>query len=78
MKNELLIIAGKLMRNGIEEKPEFGNLEQIQALKEAEELLKELTTGLALDPEYEEITTYDAIFYFTCVCGKKRTELKKN
>lgn len=68
MKNQLLIINGKFSRDGKEEKPEFGNLDQIRLIKEFEEKESELIgDGFQLEPE-SGVTVF---FDFTCLCGTR-------
>jgi hypothetical protein len=64
----LIISGGKFYRNGIEEKPEFGNAEQIKCLREYERLMDEIEAGIPLTPDFDIQVTADVTF--KCACGK--------
>jgi hypothetical protein len=66
---ELIIKNGKFYRNGIEERPECGNIEQINCLKETNKRNDEAEQGLKVGTDYETHTIASACFI--CVCGKK-------
>lgn len=66
---ELIIKNGRFYRNGIEERPEIGNIEQINCLKETNRKNEEAEKGIEVDTDYECITTGTA--EFRCVCGEK-------
>lgn len=66
-KSELVIIEGKFFRDGNPVKTEIGNQEQINALRNAEERVSDLTKGIEVDPEYE--TVINATISFKCICG---------
>lgn len=61
------IMDGKFFKDGQEIKPTFGDMEQIRALKEAEQKANEIKVNAKL---YEEqTTTYYAVVKFDCpVC----------
>jgi len=67
-QSDLIIIEGKFFRDGKPVQTEIGNQEQINALRNAEERVSELTKGMEVDPEYE--TVVNASINFKCVCGK--------
>ncbi|MDD5013569.1 MAG: hypothetical protein PHW73_00520 [Atribacterota bacterium] len=68
-KSILIISNGKFYRDGIEEKPEIGNLEQIKVLREYERKMDSLQGGMEVHVDYEVEITASASF--TCKCSKK-------
>lgn len=71
---KLTIKEGKFYRGADEVKPEFGNMEQIQCIKdtirkliEEQEMVEALKTGLVLDPTVT--AEYTAEVDFRCECG---------
>ncbi len=66
----LTIIDGKFIRDGVEEKPEFGNKEQILAMKIHAPTLALLNSG-KMPFEYDVETKYTLNGDFKCVCGTK-------
>ena len=64
----LVIIDGYLYKDGQKQKLEFGNIEQINAIREYERSMAELQNdGLELEPEYE--IEVNASVSFKCGCG---------
>lgn len=56
-------------KDGVLQKLEFGNIEQIKAIREHERKIHELENdGVELDPEFEVEVT--ASVEFRCTCGK--------
>ena len=74
----LEIIAGKFMRNGVEGKAEFGNLEQIEFLQKAAIREKDLTDGIEAETDVfddtpdEDDRTWIAETAFVCVFGETK------
>ncbi len=69
---KISIIEGKFYKDGIEIKPEFGNIEQIQALKAAERKSNELEVEAKLIEK--EIIQYYACIEFICpICKTKNS-----
>jgi hypothetical protein len=66
----LTIINGKFIRDGVEEKLEFGNREQIKAMQEHAAQLELLNKG-KLPFEYDVETKYTLSGDFKCICGTK-------
>lgn len=68
MNGELQIINGKLMRDGLEVKPEFGNREQIALIRKHEELMER--GWVMADVVNTTRTMYVASIDYTCLeCG---------
>lgn len=75
------IINGKFMKGDIEVPPEIGNIEQINALKEAnkrfeekEKLAKEGKLPILLNATD---ISFNLECIFTCICGKQLKEVDK-
>jgi len=64
---KLIIANGKFIRNGVEEKPEHGNAEQIYVLRKHERIMEQFENGIEVKPSYDHIIT--ASVSFTCQCG---------
>jgi predicted SprT family Zn-dependent metalloprotease len=56
-----------MFKNGNEVLPEFGNAEQISAIKKHQQLLESIENGQVLDIDFEEKIT--ASFRIKCKCG---------
>lgn len=66
----IIIRGGKFYQGNVEMKPEFGNVEQIRALKAEERKLKSIICEAKLTEQ--EITQYYARVSFTCpLCSQK-------
>ena len=72
MSNQLTIKDGKFYRNGVEEKPEFGNREQINAIQKEVERQKRIEKGVPCDVDFEEISHYEMDITFPCMKCKRR------
>jgi transcription elongation factor Elf1 len=72
--SNLIIKNGKFYKGNIEVKPEFGNVEQIRALREAERKANEKKIEAKLIQE--EKTYYYATIEFTCPDCKKYNEVE--
>lgn len=57
---------GHLYKDGVKMELEFGNMEQIDALRTFEKKIAQLTKGVNPDCEYE----VKAKAFFECVCGE--------
>ena len=64
--NPVKLKDGKFYRNGIEEKPIFGDKDQIEAMAKAQEVFDALN-GDGLEVEAEERVIVSV--YFKCICG---------
>jgi hypothetical protein len=62
---KITIIDGHLWKDGEKLNPEFGNIEQIIALRKYEKLQKEFEDGITPTITYD----VEAIANFTCICG---------
>jgi len=72
MEAETLIIReGKFYRGGSPVKPEFGNAEQIECLKQYETLGDILKEGMIVDNIQYDMQPIDATASFKCICGRK-------
>lgn len=67
------IREGKFFKNGIHVPVEFGNREQIMALRKAESIVAQLESeeGLEIELDVEEIHRYLCNASFQCLCGNK-------
>ncbi len=72
--SNLIIKNGKFYRGNVEVKPEFGNMEQIRALRAAERKANESKIEAKLIQE--EKTTYYASIEFTCPDCKKHNQVE--
>jgi hypothetical protein len=71
---ELKLINGHFMRGSEEEKPEIGNDEQIQLLRQQEKYFEKIEKGISFVADVEE--DEDGLEYIItanikCVCGSK-------
>jgi len=71
--SNLIIKNGKFYKGNVEVKPEFGNMEQIRALREAERKANESKIEAKLIQE--EKTYYYASIEFTCPDCKKHNQV---
>lgn len=74
---KLIIKDGKFFKDGVEQALEIGNVEQINLLKEINQLTDDLTNeGREVDIDEEEIIVYT--LNIKCICGKlSSTEYEK-
>lgn len=72
--SNLIIKDGKFYKNGVEIKPEFGNREQIQALRDAERKANE--TKIEAKIIQEEKTYHYATIEFTCPNCEKNNRVE--
>ena len=70
MEAETLIIReGKFYRGGSPVKPELGNAEQIECLKQYETLCDTFKKGVIVDNIQYDMQPIDATASFRCICG---------
>jgi len=67
---KLFIKNGKFYDGQNEVKPEIGNIDQINCLKEHERLKGIFDDGLIVDPKYHSLGI-TATTFFTCMCGRR-------
>jgi outer membrane receptor for ferrienterochelin and colicin len=71
--SKLIVKNGELYDSkGIKQKLEFGNAEQIEAIRNYENKMKAFQKGLVVEPEYE----IEATVEFQCTCGANKSVTK--
>ena len=66
----LKLINGKFIRDGVEEKPEIGNSEQIALLKHQELLFDWYKEGMGVDYEPDDFDCINSVHIdIDCLCG---------
>lgn len=67
--NKLYIRHGKFFRDGVEERPEIGNVEQIDCLRKHERFMETMKEGVSIEAEADIDEEYVWVVWFKCFCG---------